>query len=148
MSIRRLFLSPSKFLVAAVLICHPGIAQERFMTNILIRTDAGELHAQLEDSPAARAFSALLPLSLELTDYANTEKVADLPAKLPTEGSPPGAKPVTGDLTYYAPWGNLAIFYKDFGYAAGLIRLGHIDGDISLLTPGKPVRVLIAANSE
>jgi hypothetical protein len=31
-----------------------------------------------------------------------------------------------GDITYYAPWGNLAIFYRDFGYSPGLVRLGHI----------------------
>ncbi|GAA4730631.1 hypothetical protein GCM10023216_23110 [Isoptericola chiayiensis] len=28
---------------------------------------------------------------------------------------------------YYAPWGNLAIFYRDFGHAPGLVRLGAFD---------------------
>lgn len=32
-----------------------------------------------------------------------------------------------GDIALYAPWGNLAIFYKDFGYARGLIVLARID---------------------
>jgi len=38
-----------------------------------------------------------------------------------------------GEITYYAPWGNLAIFRKDFGYSEGLIRLGKFDGAIALL---------------
>ncbi|MEG1031397.1 MAG: cyclophilin-like fold protein, partial [Acinetobacter sp.] len=35
----------------------------------------------------------------------------------------------SGDLTYFAPWGNLAFFYKDsdVGYANGLIFLGKMD---------------------
>jgi hypothetical protein len=38
-----------------------------------------------------------------------------------------------GDITYYAPWGNLAIFYRDFGYSPGLVRLGRIDSGIETL---------------
>jgi len=34
-----------------------------------------------------------------------------------------------GTLAYYAPWGNLAFFYKDFGYSRGLIFLGTVDGN-------------------
>jgi Cyclophilin-like family len=42
-----------------------------------------------------------------------------------------------GDIAYYAPWGNLAIFYKDFGYSRGLIGLGRIDSGIEALNvPG------------
>lgn len=111
--------------------------------KIIIRTETALLSATLETTPAAKAFADLLPLELTLTEYAATEKVADLPSHLVTDGSPEGMKPVIGDITYYAPWGNLAIFYKDSGYAAGLIKLGHIDGDISLLTPGTPINVRI-----
>jgi hypothetical protein len=35
-----------------------------------------------------------------------------------------------GDIAYYAPWGNLAIFYKDFGYSRGLVKLGRLDSSI------------------
>jgi hypothetical protein len=38
-----------------------------------------------------------------------------------------GQRPDVGDIAYYAPWGNLAIYYKDFGYSNGLIILGKID---------------------
>ena len=49
----------------------------------------------------------------------------------------PGVDPAVGDITYDAPWGNLALFHRDAGYAAGLIRLGSIDsGFEALSTPG------------
>ena len=35
--------------------------------------------------------------------------------------------PAAGDIAYYAPWGNLAIFYKDVGYSRGLVKLGTIE---------------------
>ncbi len=38
--------------------------------------------ATLNDSPSARDFVAILPLTLELEDYASTEKIAYLPSKL------------------------------------------------------------------
>ena len=86
--------------------------------------------ASLHDSPTTRDLFAQLPLTLDLRDYAGIEKVADLPQKLTTKGAPAGADPSPGDLTYYAPWGNLAIFYRDFGYASGLILLGKIDSNL------------------
>jgi hypothetical protein len=42
-----------------------------------------------------------------------------------------------GDIAYYAPWGNLAIFHKDFGYSDGLIILGKIDGDVDALNAAR-----------
>jgi hypothetical protein len=36
---------------------------------------------------------------------------------------------LAGDITYYALWGNLAIFYRDFGYSNGLVILGRMDDD-------------------
>lgn len=101
--------------------------------NIRLTIDGQVLSATLEDSAAARDFAALLPLTLDLEDYAATEKIAQLPKKLSTTGAPAGMTPTIGDITYYAPWGNLAIFYKDFGHSAGLVKLGRIEGDIQVL---------------
>jgi hypothetical protein len=92
------------------------------------------LHATLDDSPAGRAFAALLPLTVSLRDHAGTEKISDLPARLPTKGSPPGTAAQAGDLDYYAPWGNLACFYRPFGYAQGLFTLGRLDSGVDQLT--------------
>ena len=87
------------------------------------------LTAVLYDCAAPRDFIAQLPLTLELSDFNGTEKIADLPDKLSTEGAPEGFTPVAGDVAYYAPWGNLAIFYRGFRYSRQLIRLGKIEGD-------------------
>jgi hypothetical protein len=38
-----------------------------------------------------------------------------------------------GDIAYYAPWGNLAIFIKDFGYSRGLVKLGCIESGLDAL---------------
>ena len=78
----------------------------------------------------AAAPRSLLPLTLTLTDYAETEKVADLPRRLSTADAPAGVDPDVGDIAYYAPWKNLAIFYRDAVYATGLVKLGSIDSGI------------------
>jgi hypothetical protein len=99
--------------------------------------------ATLDDSPPARDFASLLPLTLDLEDYNSTEKISDLPRRLSVEGAPAGIDPSPGDLTYYAPWGNLAIFYKDFGYSKGLVKLGAIVSGAEALDVAGPVKVTI-----
>jgi len=88
--------------------------------------------ATLYDNPTSRDFISLLPIALTFKDYAGTEKISDLPKRLSLEGAPSGSDPSVGDITYYSPWGNLALFYKDFGYASGLIILGKIDSGIEI----------------
>jgi len=112
--------------------------------QIHLTIDGQQLTATLTDSPTTRDFIAQLPLTLKLDDYAATEKIAYLPKKLSTQGAPAGTDPAPGDVTYYAPWGNLAIFYRDFGYSTGLIKLGHIDTGIDALAIRGPVTITIA----
>ncbi|WKB54414.1 cyclophilin-like fold protein [Eleftheria terrae] len=42
-----------------------------------------------------------------------------------------------------APWGNLAIFYRDFDYSRGLVKLGRTEGDARPLAVRGPVKVRI-----
>jgi hypothetical protein len=98
---------------------------------------AAAMTGTLEDSATARDFASLLPLTVTLDDYAGTEKISDLPKRLSTEGAPAGFDPSAGDITYYAPWGNLAIFYRGFRYSSGLVKLGAIEsGGAALNRPG------------
>lgn len=101
--------------------------------RISIEIEGTTITATLEDSEAARDFASLLPLMLTLEDYASTEKISDLPKRLSTTGAPDGITPKVGDLAYYAPWGNLAIFHKDFRYSSGLVKLGKLDSGIELM---------------
>lgn len=91
------------------------------------------LTATLNDSPTTQDFISLLPLTLTLKDYAGTEKISDLPKRLSTNGAPNGSKPLVGAVAYYAPWGNLALFYKAFSFSDGLILLGRIETGIEAL---------------
>ena len=101
------------------------------------------LTATLYDTPTARDFASMLPLTLSLEDYSATEKISDLPKKLTREGAPAGADPSVGDIAYYAPWGNLALFYKDFRHSDGLILLGKLDGGVEALSLPGSVMVTI-----
>ncbi|MDA7027627.1 cyclophilin-like fold protein [Bacillus sp. CLL-7-23] len=101
--------------------------------KIKLTVGQDEFTATLNDSKAARDFASLLPMTLTLEDYAGTEKISDLPKRLSTNGSSNGTEASIGDIMYYAPWGNLAIFYRDFGYATGLVKLGRIDFGIEKL---------------
>lgn len=92
-----------------------------------------EVIVKMYDNPTSRDFLTQLPLTLTLEDYTRTEKITYLPQKLSTEKAPSGIDPAVGDFTYYAPWGNLAIFYNDFGYSSGLVLLGKIESGIEEL---------------
>ncbi|MFI9568457.1 cyclophilin-like fold protein [Streptomyces rishiriensis] len=102
--------------------------------DIRVTLDGRPVDATLNDSPAARDFAELLPLTLDLKDFHQTERIADLPRRLTTSGAPEPAEPKAGDLAYYAPWGNLALFYRDGDSAnADLLILGSIDADADRL---------------
>ncbi|MDQ4125000.1 MAG: cyclophilin-like fold protein [Actinomycetota bacterium] len=101
--------------------------------TITLASDDTEVTAVLVEGDATRDFLALLPLELTLSDYRETEKVSDLPRRLSTAGAPEGHDPEVGDITYYAPWGNLAIFYEDFEYSQGLVKLGRLESGVEVL---------------
>ena len=113
--------------------------------KIRIKLEDKVLTATLRDSKTARDFVSQLPLTLTLEDYASTEKISDLPKRLSTDGAPSGSEPSVGDIAFYAPWGNLAIFYRDAKYANGLIILGKIDGDAAAFNVPGSLKVTIEA---
>jgi hypothetical protein len=92
-----------------------------------------EVIVNMDDNPTSKDFLSLLPLKLTFEDYAETEKISYPPKKLSTEEAPSGNDPAVGDFAYFAPWGNLVIYYKDFGYSNGLIKLGEIESGIEKL---------------
>ncbi|WP_203074390.1 cyclophilin-like fold protein [Falsiroseomonas ponticola] len=123
--------------VVAALAALPAAARAQGGAVIRLRLGRVVLPARLDDHATARDFASLLPLALTLRDHAATEKISDLPRRLTLTGAPAGHDPRPGDIAYYAPWGNLAIFHRDFGYSAGLVRLGRIEGDLAALSrPG------------
>lgn len=111
--------------------------------KIRMIVDGQVIAATLADNPTARDFVSMLPLTVTLSDYADTEKIVYLDRKLSTSGAPAGSTPTAGTIAYYAPWGNLAIFYRDFAYSRGLIPLGRIDTGLVALKSGGALKVRI-----
>lgn len=86
--------------------------------------------ATMEDNAAARDFLSRLPLEVTLDDFNNTtEKIFYPNPVLTTEGVSRGCAPIPGDITIYVPWGNVAIFCKNWSLSNDLIKIGHIDGN-------------------
>lgn len=112
------------FVLASALLFPVGKADAA--TKIRIVSDCCEMIVEMFDNSASRDFLSLLPLALEFGDYAGTEKIAYPPRRLDTSGMP-SPHDATGDFAYYAPWGNLAVFYKGFARDKGLYVLGRIE---------------------
>ena len=111
---------------------------------IVMRFNEEELLIRLFDNPTSRDLVRMLPLTLIFTDYSSIEKIAYLPEELSTENAPDGYEPSAGDLTLYAPWGNLALFYQDFPYSRGLIPIGTIEeGSEKFLTMKEDVTAIL-----
>jgi hypothetical protein len=128
----------------SLVLARPAISgQEASTMKIRLTFDGKAVHATLLDNATARDLLSLLPMTLTLEDYASTEKIGYPPRKLSTAGAPAGVDPSVSDIAYYAPWGNLAIFYKDQGYADGLTKLGRIDSGIEALNVRGSLKVTI-----
>ena len=84
----------------------------------------------LADTDAARAFAAMLPLSIEMDDLNGNEKKADLRQPLPARASRPGTIH-SGDLMLYGSR-TLVVFYLTFESAYSYTRLGRVDDPVEL----------------
>lgn len=114
--------------------------------DIRVTLDGQPVEATLNDSPAARDLASLLPLTLDLEDFHGTERIAYPPRKLTTDDAPEPTAAKVGDIAYYAPWGNLALFYKDGPSASSdLLILGHIDADADQLSRADRITVEAAS---
>lgn len=124
---------------------NPGQPGSEENMRLKITIGSRTVPAILYDNPTARSFAAQLPLrNIVLRDYSRTEKIFDTPQALSKEGAPAGYDPAPGDITCYGPWGNIAIFYRDYGYGRGLIPVGRIDGNgISLFQTSVEMTVTI-----
>jgi hypothetical protein len=79
----------------------------------------------LDDNPAARAFAAQLPLTLEMSELNANEKYAELPGALPSDASRPGTIR-NGDLMLYGSK-TVVLFYATFHSSYSYTRLGWVD---------------------
>lgn len=80
--------------------------------------------ATLQNNEAAKAFKAMLPMTVNMSEMNGNEKYYNLPRSLPTAASNPGIIQ-NGDLML---WGSstLVVFYKTFSTSYSYTRIGRI----------------------
>lgn len=108
-----------------VLLTIPLLATDGGKMQISVHSNGNATVFQLNNSQAAQELYDQLPLSLEVENYSHNEKIFYPPKKLDTRNAPL-ANAKDGTLAYYAPWGNVVMFYGDFGSASGLYELGNV----------------------
>jgi hypothetical protein len=103
----------------------PAAGKEGRTMQITVKGNGNTIVYELNDSPAARDLYGQLPLSIEVENYGGNEKIYYPPKKLGTANTPLVKKAENGTLAYYAPWGDVVMFYGGFGSASGLYELGR-----------------------
>ncbi|WP_367341487.1 cyclophilin-like fold protein [Limosilactobacillus sp.] len=92
--------------------------------NLRMTDQAGhQVTIALNDSNAAKDLVQQKPSQVRIENYSNDEKTF-YPDKKLDLGNTPRANAVVGTLGYFAPWGDVCLFYRDFGPAGGLYDLG------------------------
>lgn len=79
---------------------------------------------QLYDTLAAKEFYAQLPLELELSNFRDAQWMFYPPQKLNVTSREAYHDGKKGELSYYAPWGDVFMLYKDFYAGDEMHRLG------------------------
>lgn len=102
-----------------------GAENEQTARQLQVQFDGGTVVYALNDSSAADALLAQLPLTVEVEDYSTNEKIFYPPLPLDTTDAPP-AEGGAGTLAYYAPWGDVVMFYDSFGPNPSLYELGRV----------------------
>lgn len=96
------------------------------MESTQVAVTCGDLQVvyELNDSPAAQSLLSQLPLTVAVEDFSTNEKVFYPPQELDTTDTPL-AEGGAGTLAYYAPWGDVVLFYDSFSANGSLYELGE-----------------------
>jgi hypothetical protein len=92
--------------------------------------------ATLSDTPEAREFAAMLPVTLNMDDAFGQAKTSQLPHELDIDHAARSRHYTAGDLSYWSPTGELAIVYDAWGLSVpppGLVRLGTVDARLDAI---------------
>lgn len=106
---------------------------------------------RLYETEAAKDFFNQLPLELDLTNFRDAQWMFYPPEKLNVEASEAYHDGRRGELSYYAPWGDVFMLYKDFYAGDEMHRLGiGLSGvdDISAMSGSVVIRKMEPLISE
>jgi hypothetical protein len=98
--------------------------------QITITVSSKIFKATVIDSPTTEAFTALLPLTINMKDLNGNEKYFDLPQELPTNALNPKTIQ-NGNLLLYGST-TLVLFYKSFSTSYSYTRIGSVDDPAGL----------------
>lgn len=103
-----------------------GNMTELKMSDMVIRITSGDSSAtfQLYDTEAAKGLYRQLPLKLELENFREAQWMFYPPEKLSVTDSEAYHDGKKGELSYYAPWGDVFMLYEDFYAGDEMHRLG------------------------
>ncbi len=79
---------------------------------------------ELNSSIPAKSLYSLLPFDAEVENYGDNEKIFYPPQEIDARNGIEGSG-AAGDLALFSPWGNVVMFYGDFGAYPGLYILGR-----------------------
>lgn len=108
----------------------------------VLTEDGGVIVFELNDSSAADDLYAQLPLTTQIEDFSTNEKIF-YPEELDISDTPQAGTEI-GTLAYYAPWGDVVMFYEAYQANASLYELGYVVSGEELI-PGLSGTVTIEA---
>ncbi len=102
------------------------IAEGFTLSEMKVEITSGERRAtfQLYDTKAAKEFYDQLPLDLPLSNFRNAQWMFYPPEKLNVTMIEAYHDGLKGELSYYAPWGDVFMLYENFYAGDEMHRLG------------------------
>ena len=110
-----------------------GTGEAQGTMQLEVKNNGQTFRVALNKSQAAQDFYKQLPLTVDVKNFSDNEKIFYPPQKLKTQDAVV-AHATKGTLAYFIPWGNLTFFYKDYApVSADLIEIGKVvSGDADL----------------
>ena|SRR5436190_4590715 len=113
--------------------------------KINIKIGGKTVRATLADNATARNFVSVVPLTLSMKDLFGREKYAALPKALSEKG-PRSSRYEVGDVAYWSPSHDLAVYYHQAGESIpspGIIPIAKIDGGAESFNVPGSVNVIV-----
>src|SRR5438046_4457779 len=133
----------------AVIVIANAAAQPNTMKIRLTLDNGKAITATLIDSETTRDFVSLLPLTLTMNDLFGREKFGHLPRPI-SEGGKRTRTYEVGDIAYWSPGPDVAIYYRHDGEKIpnpGIIVIGKLDPGVQAFhVPGSADVKITAAN--
>jgi hypothetical protein len=120
-------------------------SERRSTMKVSLKFQDKTLTATLIDNETTRDFVSLLPLTLTMNDLFGREKYGHLPREISGGGERTYTYEV-GQLVYWSPGPNVAIYYRDDGERIpkpGIIVIGKVDSGVHALNVPGAVKVKI-----